>query len=379
MDLALLNKAFEDFTKASKSLEDYYKHLSQRIVYLTKELESKNRQLNKALSEVERNRDLLREVLYNLEEAVVVVDKNEKIVMMNPSAERLFGVKAKDTEGTRLSDLEFSIEYRATDAILSVNGKRYHIIISKSSLTSGGLFQGEVILIKDITKQKELEMQYERNQRLISMGEMAIKIVHEIRNPLCSIELFASMLEREVQEGRLKELARGISNGIKNLDNILTNMLLFARNHKLIKYPFSLKKIVKSVINMLYPIMESKALTLTESVEDYEIIGDIELLKQSLMNILINAIQAEPEGGNVSIYSGYEDEHIVLYIKDNGPGIEKENIERIFDPFFSTKDRGTGLGLTIAAKIMQAHGGFIKVKSEPGKGSEFSLWFPREG
>lgn len=376
MSLELLNKAFQNFTKASKSLETYYELLQEKVRYLTTELEKKNKELQSALSDAERNKDFLNAILYNLEETIIVVDPEDTVTMLNKSAEELLGISLSDVIGKAFKKLEFSITRNNSETVLSVNGKKYNIILSSSPVVdSKGSLRGNVILIKDITRLRELEIQQERDQRLRAMGEMAAKIVHEIRNPLCSMQLFSSMLESELDNTPHKELARGISTGINSLNNILTNMLLFARPHKPSVKRIQLDKPIEDSIMMFIPLIKSRNIHLEKSLCSCEITGDGELLKQVFINIIMNAIQSTPNGGKLNIVMRERSEAVVVDVEDNGEGIKSRDIEKIFNPFFTTKDTGTGLGLTIASKIMQAHGGYIKVYSEEGKGSTFSLYF----
>ncbi|NWF51678.1 MAG: PAS domain S-box protein [Nitrospirae bacterium] len=376
MSLELLNEAFQKFTLASKSLENYYDLLHKRIKHLTNELEKKNKQLQSALSEAERNKDFLNAILHSLEEAIIVVDPDERITMLNRSAEELFGIPLSEVSKMAFNELDFSIEDAGTESILTVKGKRYTVILSRSSVVdSNNNLRGTVILIKDITRLKELETQHERNQRLIAMGEMAAKIVHEIRNPLCSIEIFSTMLENELSDTPHIELAKGISSGINNLNNILTNMLLFAKPHKLTMKDIQLDKVVEDSLLMFDPIMKLRNIKLHKTLHKCEILGDPELLKQAFINIIMNAIQSMSSGGILNIYLEDDVKSIVLHIKDTGKGIDSDDLEKIFNPFFSRKDSGTGLGLTIASNIVQAHKGYIKVNSEKGIGSTFSLYF----
>lgn len=376
MSLELLNEAFQKFTLASKSLENYYDLLHKRIKHLTNELEKKNKQLQSALSEAERNKDFLNAILHSLEEAIIVVDPDERITMLNRSAEELFGIPLSEVSKMAFNELDFSIEDAGTESVLTVKGKRYTVILSRSSVVdSNNNLRGTVILIKDITRLKELETQHERNQRLIAMGEMAAKIVHEIRNPLCSIEIFSTMLENELSDTPHIELAKGISSGINNLNNILTNMLLFAKPHKLTMKDIQLDKVVEDSLLMFDPIMKLRNIKLHKTLHKCEILGDPELLKQAFINIIMNAIQSMSSGGILNIYLEDDVKSIVLHIKDTGKGIDSDDLEKIFNPFFSRKDSGTGLGLTIASNIVQAHKGYIKVNSEKGIGSTFSLYF----
>jgi PAS domain S-box-containing protein len=379
-EFRLLNNAFSSFTEASKRLELYYEQLQERINYLTSELEKKNLQLEDALKETERTKDYLNCILQSIGEAIVVVDTEGNIRMINKTAEEMFGLKYEDIINKPFYSLNIKIKKDATDTILFANGKNYNIIFTISDIidsTSEGILRGQVILFKDITRLKELEASHERNKRLIAMGEMAAKIVHEIRSPLCSIELYAGMLKSELEGTKYINLANGISSGIKSLNNILTNMLFFAKPQKPIFRNLSVGEVIDETLNMLSPMIENRGIGIYKEIpSDYFISGDKELLKQVFLNIVLNAVSVSSEGKYIYISVKKEGEFVVVDIRDEGEGIKEEDKERIFDPFFTTKEKGTGLGLTIASKIMQSHNGFIKVKSQLGKGSSFQLYFP---
>jgi len=229
------------------------------------------------------------------------------------------------------------------------------------------------------TKLKELEDHHKRNLRLIAMGEMAASIVHEIRSPLCSIELFSNMLSNDLEDTEHSDMANGISTGIKSLNNILTNMLFFAKPQKPSLKNIKLNIPVKESLKILAPLVEIRDIKLCIDISEEIIAGDPELLKQVLMNIVLNAVQVMPDGGTLKVFTEESENYIALAVCDQGSGIDLGNIEKIFDPFFSTKDKGTGLGLTIAHKIMQSHNGFIKVEKNEDIGSTFRLYFPKKG
>ncbi len=248
-------------------------------------------------------------------------------------------------------------------------------------------------LEKKNSQLKELEQQQQRNLRLIAMGEMAATIVHEIRSPLCSIELFSSMLSNDLEGTPHVEMAQGISTGIKSLNNILTNMLFFAKPQKPSFKEVRLNNTIEESIKMLVPLVEIRGINLYKDITDEIIVGDSELLKQVFINIFLNAVQSMPHGGKLKIAmslnpvknqgqgflaNGVNGESVIVTVADEGEGISPANIEKIFDPFFSTKERGTGLGLSIAYKIMQSHKGFIKASNNSHKGSTFCLCFPRK-
>ncbi len=374
-----LNKAFCNFTQASKSLEAYYKKLSERVQYLTHELEKKNVQLKEVILEVRESKDYLHTVLQSIGEAIIVLDQDEKIAMINKASENLLQLDSSSVLEMHFDDLALGIEVSSSGTKLNVDGMKHDIIFSKSEVSDPeGMVRGYVILIKDITRLKELERQHERNLRLISMGEMAAKIVHEIRSPLCSIELFSNMLSNDLKGTTHSDMANGISTGIKSLNNILTNMLFFAKPQKPSFRDVKLDDAIEKSVKMLIPLIEVRGIKLTRTASEETVTGDPELLKQVFMNIFLNAIQAMPDGGELRIVSGSNSEFITVEITDSGKGINPENIEKIFDPFFSTKDKGTGLGLAIAHRIIQVHNGFIKACSNNGEGSTFYIYFPKK-
>ncbi len=373
-----LNEAFHDFTQASKSLELYYEKLSTRVQYLTEELEKKNFQLKNAVLELGESKDYLQTVLQSIGEVIIVLDQEKKITMVNKAAEMLCRIDARDVRGMLFSDLDIRLMNTSSGTVMTVQGKKSEIIFSQSEVTDPkGTIRGYVVLIKDITRIKDLERQNERNQRLISMGEMAAKIVHEIRSPLCSIELFSNMLSKDLEGSKHSEMANGISSGIKSLNNILTNMLFFAKPQKPSFNQVRLSDALNDSIKILAPLIEVRGIKISTLINEEIIHGDSELLKQVFMNIILNACQAMVSEGSLEVVMGSEGGFATVSVIDQGEGIEPDIIEKIFDPFFSTKDKGTGLGLAIAHKIMQSHGGFIKAYRNDDTGSTFCASFPK--
>jgi len=376
-----LREAFSDFTAASKSLEAYYQRLQEEVRYLTGVLEETNQQLTEALNQAEESKDFLNGILQGLEEAIIVLDPSERVTMLNKAAEDLLDTQTGEMIGRPFRHADITILEEGNETCLVTKKKKCQVIFSRSSIQdSEGLVRGFVVWIKDITLIKELEIQKERNKRLIAMGEMAAKLVHEIRNPLCSIELYASMLAGDLEQTVHADLAKGISMGIKSLNHVLTNMHYFAIPQKPLFSWIDFEKTMEELFFMLRPLIEAKRIQLCKKLNGQNRLwGDGELIKQVLLNILLNAAEAVPEDGAVELSLKKTNRGgMVVEIKDHGPGIPPEFRERIFDPFFSLKEKGSGLGLSIAANIMQAHGGTIKVLSEEeqGTGACFQLQFP---
>lgn len=222
----------------------------------------------------------------------------------------------------------------------------------------------------------------ERTRRLTAMGEMAAKIAHEIRNPLGSIAIFASLLERELDnEPDKKRFASHITKGVKTLDNVVSNMLLFTGSPEARSKPIDIREIIEDAI-VLTRGHEKKGIRISESHEGPTVIpGDQGLLSQLFLNLFLNSLDALDENGLLSVrtfVSNPPDGFLWIEVMDNGYGIPGEHIDRVFDPFFSTKERGTGLGLAIVSSVVNAHKGHIDVKSEAGFGTTFLISLPLE-
>lgn len=225
----------------------------------------------------------------------------------------------------------------------------------------------------------------ERTRRLAAMGEMAAKIAHEIRNPLGSMAIFATLLERELaNDAEKKKFASYITNGINTLDNLLSNMLLFASAPAARLKSVDIREVIEDSI-LLVSGYERAGVAVTSDFEGPSVImADGSLLRQLFLNLLINAIDSFDGGGGTVRVSAkvIEDAgrgQLVAQVRDTGKGVPPEELDRIFDPFFSTKERGTGLGLAIVSAVVNAHRGSIDVDSKKGEGTVFTIRIPASG
>ena len=238
--------------------------------------------------------------------------------------------------------------------------------------------------LKTFTKRYE---NIERSDRLSAMGEMAVNIAHEIRNPLGSIELFATCLHKELKDNNeLKNIVEYISKGVKSIDAIISNLLLFINSENAPEFEVvNINDIVKdSIFFSTHLIGCDDGLEVVSDFYDKPVFvtGDHELLKQVCLNIILNAIQAMSKRGRLFIKTGIKynrfkkEENVYIKFSDSGTGISEENIKKIFNPFFTTKKKGTGVGLSIVHNIIKEHGGSIDVKSIFGKGTDVTLNIP---
>ena len=215
----------------------------------------------------------------------------------------------------------------------------------------------------------EKDRQLARKTRLETLGRMAANLAHEIRNPLGGIQLYASMLKRDLEEDptKVRTLDR-ILEAITGLDSLVEDMLAFGREIEPRKRLQPLRPLVEKALDLARAVLDARKVRVDVTVEaEAEIDGD--MMQRVFLNIIANAAQAVEEGGRLSIAGGDR----TIAFTDDGPGIAPEILEKIFTPFLTTKTKGTGLGLAIAHKIVEAHGGTIEAKNGPGGGATFTI------
>ncbi len=237
--------------------------------------------------------------------------------------------------------------------------------------------QRRVLELQNELAEKNIEL--ERKKRLAALGEMAAAVAHEIRNPLGGIGLCAGLLRREVKNTRNAELVKKIVSGVSNMNDVIEGMLAFTRNIVPKEVECDLEAILRQSISMLErEIGEAQAeIALSVPERGVTLIVDPMLLDRAFTNIVQNAVQVVGSGCRVDIRvvmrSGGE---VEISFRDNGPGISDEIIEKIFNPFFTARDQGIGLGLAIVHRIVEAHGGRIIAENAAGGGAAFTVSLP---
>jgi signal transduction histidine kinase len=229
-----------------------------------------------------------------------------------------------------------------------------------------------------------LERQAARNERIGAMGELAQRIAHQIRNPLGSIHLYASMLEEDLQGHASRALVHRISAAVQSCDLVVQNLLAFADDLDPVRSVFSLHACLQETVGMAAQLLAARNVRVKLTLEAVEtwVDADRDLVRQAVLNLLANAAQATPDGGTVRVITHnlklapQEPTWIATSVVDQGPGIAPADVERIFDPLFSTRRGAAGLGLAIVQRVAEAHGGLIEVESRPGCGATFRFSLP---
>jgi signal transduction histidine kinase len=396
-ETTLLMEAFEVFTQASSSLESSFIKLQAKVQRLTEELEAKNLELEKSLQEKQEAQNFLRTILERLPCGVLVLDESGAVSLCNPMASGVLRKPRNQSSREKTRQPFISMKMRNAFAS-SANGDKSELEIpfvtgSKKRIlaTSGapladkdGHLKGTLHIIRDITEVKALQEKNQRNERLSAMGEMAVELAHEIRNPLGSIELFASLLVKECA-GDCKRWSENIRVGTRTLNTIVSNMLHFSNPIAPIFSEVNIHDAIQEISKFCDPIISQRQINLELDLKagNALIWADRELIKQMLLNLIFNAMKAMPSQGFLKLYTRNIPDssrelpvnRLELQITDSGIGIPPENLSCIFDPFFTTNKNGTGLGLSIVHQIIERHSGTIRVASEVNQGTTFTIVF----
>ncbi|MEN6469822.1 MAG: ATP-binding protein [Smithella sp.] len=397
-DLSLLQKTFESFNKATAELERAYARLEERFASLNQELEDKNVELLKTIEEKEQTKNYLQNILESLINGVIVTDLEGRIQTLNSCAEAFTDVRLADVSGRHISILFESMPVSDWQMInlseyfkgesghkVKINGRTLEIFCSPFKSPAGSVI-GNVFVLRDMTRIEKLEEMAKRTEKFAAMGEMAANIAHEVRNPLGSIELFASLLLKNLTEAKDRERVLQIISSVKNVDNKISNLLLFTRRPSPQMKVIRLHQIMKEVIDFSEQIIEQAGVELLVHMDQNDILisADAEMIKQVFLNIILNAQQAMPDGGKLTILTRLTPKSLLetrekiaeIIFQDAGPGIPSADISRIFDPFFSTKEGGSGLGLAIVHNIISEHNGSIFVENAPEGGMIVNVSLP---
>jgi len=265
--------------------------------------------------------------------------------------------------------------------VTSPGGRRQLLGISLSPLTGiGGEIRGAVVLFSDLTEVRRLRVKVELKRRLESMGEMLAAIAHECRNAMGAVSGYARLLERgEIDAGERGKVVQGIVNEVAAIESVLSECLDFVRPRPVRRRRIDLGTLLEGVVFGINPLAAAASVTLATDIAapGPEAEVDPEQLRQGFSNLLRNAIQASPAGATVHISAtAHDDETYEVVIADRGCGISEESLEHIFDPFFTTRAEGTGLGMSIAQRIVMAHEGRLEIASQVGHGTTVRVVLP---
>ena len=258
--------------------------------------------------------------------------------------------------------------------------QEYAALRARVAVLNGELEEKNRLLAASVARERALEAQALRQSRLAAMGEMAAMLAHEVRNPLGAMELFTGLLLQDLRaEPEPLRLAREVARGIADLNHLVTNLLEFTRTQAPRQVTVDLGALVDDALRHGADLRCAHGVAVERRLDAPPALGDPDLLRPVLTNLVRNALQAMADGGTLTVGAAYDERTVRIEIADTGPGVAPAEREAIFRPFYTTRARGTGLGLAVARELVTAMHGRLEVDSEPGRGATFTVTLPRAG
>lgn len=358
--------------------------------------------LNKREKEAHELTERLNRITDNLQEIVFETNEKGEIIFLNQAWTQMTGYDIDECLGTMYNQY-FDQEERVVQHLLSVikehkdagrvelqllhkEGKKvWGDVHYKLYFDEHHQFTGGIGTVADITKQKQAKLELERSnqqlqmqaQKLAVAGQIAAGIAHEVRNPLTSVNGFLQLMKTQYPERT--DYFDIIFSEIKRIDFVLSELLVLAKPQAVHFQEVQLHELLEQVVTLLKTNAVLSNIDLKQPFKKQDagaILADANQMKQLFINLIKNAIEAMPEGGSIYISTEKVLNEWKITIQDEGKGMSEEDIQKIYDPFFSTKKEGTGLGLTICATILKDHHGRMDVSSELGKGAAFQIYLP---
>jgi PAS domain S-box-containing protein len=363
----------EELAKRQQVLEQYAEELADKVQEKTAELVSEKEKLNTILSA--------------LAVGVIMIDKQAKIQWANQAMKELAGedVTAKYCEEICPECSILSIHQdkeRDVDTILMTNlfNKKDHYFQITTAPIKGedGEVHGYIRLFHDVTEMKKMEEHIAHSEKLASIGRLAAGIAHEIGNPMTSIFSFVQILREEEDDPFKKESLDTIYFHVNRVSGILKQLSGFSKMPAGDTRECNINEIIETSVNLIQYDKKAKSITMTKHLDPIlpTVMADGNQLSQVFVNLILNAVDAMPEGGELTISTETRDHKVVISFRDTGVGIKNEDKAKIFDPFYTTKEKGTGLGLAVSYNIIKKMNGTITVDSEIGKGTTFTITLP---
>lgn len=354
------------------------------------------------ISEMRRGQAWLRSLIETTQDAVLSIDRQGRIVLFNPAAERIFGYARNEVVGQKVNMLmgepyatehdgyiehyEKTGEARAIGRIRTVTAKRKNGELFPIELSVTKIAEHQSVrygaLIRDVSEKVRLQAQLVENERLITIGTTAAKIGHELANPLNGMSLTIQLLEQRLNkqsslaDRQITSTVNRLRNEVARLNTLLTQFRSLSRREKFEFQQTTLTALVGEAIEIEMPRFAESGIEVECSFPSNlpTLTVDIDKMKQVILNITKNAAEAMAGGGKISLTGSASEDQIVLEISDTGTGIPADI--NIYEPFFTTKSQGTGIGLSVVQQIVNAHGGTVSYRSEHGKGTTFTITLP---
>jgi len=352
-------------------------------------------------AEIERMHEFQEKLIMTSSDGIIANDRDGNILIFNAGAEKIMGYSREEVvgkinvrdiyppgEAKRVKKAIYSPDYGGPGrlvayetVVLNKNGEEVPIELSASLIFEDDKEVGTVGFFRDLRERRALQQKVLQAERLAVLGRMSAHISHEIKTPLMLIGGFARQVRDHLGDDPEKNRQKLdlIVQEIKRLEDFLVEVGGYTKFSEPHKVPGDLNALIQETVHLLEPSLQEHHIQLNLDLDPGlgEIAFDTSHLRQVLLNLLKNAIEAMEGGGSLSVVSRSRNGDVEVEVSDTGPGIPPEDMEKLFQPFFTTKPKGSGLGLAICQRIMQAHQGEISISSAPGQGTRVRLCLPR--
>jgi two-component system sensor histidine kinase FlrB len=363
-----LTDAFRVFNELSENLALSYQSLQEQVATLNRQLVAARGERLNTLIEKEKLASRLQQILSALPAAVVVLNAKGLVIDCNAQAidflgEPLLGQAWQSIVKRRLLPVVGSPHERKLADGRIVNITRNHLSEDAE----------QIILLSDVSELRKLQDRLAQQKQLSAMGEMVASLAHQVRTPLATAILYASQMSKpELAETKRQQFSNKILERLHYLERQVNDMLIFAKQGRLAMQGFQLSQILRHVEERMEDFMG--IFYLENRLGDLQLSGNEDALRGALLNLLNNAIEVGAEV--ISLLVVRKEQTIELHIQDNGPGIAPEAQQQLFEPFYTSKTNGTGLGLAVVDSVAKAHNGSVVCHSQLGQGSLFILTLP---
>ena len=361
----------DNLSEAESALRQGYRELSGYVAKLNSELEAARLARRKENRERENLLSRFATMLDALPGGVIILDSDDAITEANPQARALLG---EPLEGQSWTTIEQRGRFNSQGSF-EIRGRRLNI--STCPLPGGN---ETIVLVSDITAQHALQRELGRKTRLSSLGEMAARLAHQIRTPLSSTVLYVDQLSKDIDQTKRDRICRALKAQLSQTESLITSMLGFVRGGSLLCLePAKVLGVVEEALSSCDGILEaSGAVVVTNRINpSLTILAAPTELSSVIANMIQNSIQVCEDKPEIEVWAGAINQHMMLIrVSDNGPGIPSDVIDQVFDPFFTTRAAGTGLGLAVLASVVQRHGGTVHATNRESGGAQFTILLP---